>query len=268
MFTYREERRLFAVIGLVIVAALVALVQIGAARSGSVSPLAAGGTAVAYLFEEAAGRLVGSVREGAWSAVRIPGLERENRDLRARNALLERENARLHELAVAVGGQAALTPSLQSYRGAIEARVVGYPPENTNQGVTIDKGTRAGVHRDDGVLAATGVVGRVVEADPLSSKVALVTDFASTIPAVVQRSRSWGIARGNLDTVRLEYVSQDAPLHVGDIVVTGEARSFHSGAMLGSILRIERGDSNLYQTAILKPSVDLGTLDRVVVVPK
>ncbi|MDQ2662488.1 MAG: rod shape-determining protein MreC [Candidatus Eremiobacteraeota bacterium] len=268
MFTYREERRLFAAIGLVIIAALVALVQITSARSGSVSPLTAGGTAVAYLFEEVAGTAVLSSRDAALGALRLPGLERENRALRLRNVDLERENQRLYELAVSTAGQAAIAPRLATYRGAVSARVVGFPPENTDQGVTIDRGTSSGVHRDDGVLAASGVVGRVVEAGPFSSKVALVTDFSSTIPAVVQRGRSWGIARGNLESVRLEYVSQDAPLHLGDKVVTGEGRSFHSGDVIGSIVRIERGDSNLYQTAILKPSVDLGTLDRVVVVPK
>ena len=40
IFTYRDERRLFALIGIIIVAALVALVQIGAQRAGTVSPIA------------------------------------------------------------------------------------------------------------------------------------------------------------------------------------------------------------------------------------
>jgi rod shape-determining protein MreC len=96
----------------------------------------------------------------------------------------------------------------------------------------------------------------------------LATDYTSRIPAVVQRGRWWGIARGNLGSVVVEYIPQDAHLRAGDVVVTGEGRSFHSGIPIGTVTTIERGDATLYQTAVLKTSVDLGALDRVVVVTK
>jgi rod shape-determining protein MreC len=188
--------------------------------------------------------------------------------LRSRNAALERENERLHELVAAYRQQVAIAPRLAEYSRAVEARVIGFPPEGGVQSVTVDKGTRDGIARDDGVLSAGGVIGRVVEAGPFTSKVALLTDFTSTIPAIVQRGRYWGVARGNQTSVRLEYVSQDAPLRIGDKVVTGEARSFHSGALIGTIIKIERSDSSLYQTAVVKPAASFSTLDRVVIVPK
>jgi rod shape-determining protein MreC len=124
------------------------------------------------------------------------------------------------------------------------------------------------VHRDEGVLAANGIVGRIVAVAPFSSTVLLATDYTSRIPIVVQRGRWWGIARGNLTSVIVEYIPQDAPLRVGDVVVTGEGRSFHSGVPVGTVTAIERGDATLYQTAVLKPSVDFGALDRVVVIPQ
>ncbi|MDQ6826885.1 MAG: rod shape-determining protein MreC, partial [Candidatus Eremiobacteraeota bacterium] len=161
-----------------------------------------------------------------------------------------------------------LRPIFSDYPHAIPARVIGFPPENETHVATIDRGTRANVSRDDGVLNQDGVVGRVLEVTPFTSKVLLVTDFTSTIPAVVQRGRWWGIAKGNLTSVHLEYISQDAHLRIGDRVVTGEARSFHSGAIIGRIAKIERTDSGLYQTAVVQPAVEFGRLDRVVVVPK
>jgi cell shape-determining protein MreC len=51
-------------------------------------------------------------------------------------------------------------------------------------------------------------------------------------------------------------------------VVTGEGRSFHSGLPIGTVIQIERGNAALSQTVVLRPSIDLGALDRVVVVPK
>lgn len=268
IFTYRYERTLFAVIGVIIVAAALALMQVTAQRTGAPSLPTAAGTTLALGFEEGGSALVTGVRTAGLRALAFPQLEGENARLRAQNQALAERNARLAEALAAYRQQVAIAPRLAEYAGAIEARVIGFPPENAIQSVTIDKGTRNGVRRDDGVLSGPGVVGRVVEADPYTSKVALLTDFTSIIPAIVRRGRYWGVARGNQDSVRLQYVSQDAALRIGDVVVTGEARSFHSGAVLGTILRIDRSDSSLYQTAVLKPAVDFSSLDRVVVVPK
>ena len=253
---------------MIIVAALLALIQLGSARSGSPSPLTIAATSVAALLEEVTSAIVTGVRTGGTAVVSLPALERDNAQLRSENRRLADDNEHLHELVTAYSQAVAIAPKLETYPNAVQARVIGYPPEGAVQSVTIDRGTHSGIHRDDGVLAANGVVGRVVEAAPFTSKVALITDFTSNVPAIVQRGRYWGIAKGNLGSVRLEYVSQDAPIRVGDTIVTGEGRSFHSGSIIGSIVKIERGDSNLYQTAVLKPAVDLSTLDRVVVVPQ
>lgn len=253
---------------MIIVAALVALIQVGAARSGASSPISATGTTLAAGFEWLASGALGSLRSGALTLLELPALGRKNLALTDRNARLAAENSRLAEQLVAYKEQAALRPVLEEYRGGVQARVIGFPPENANRTLTLDKGSRAGVARDDGVLAGGGVVGRVVEVGPFTSKIALITDFESKIPAVVARGRFWGIAAGNDTSVRLEYVSQDAPIRVGDKVVTGEARSFHSGALIGTIEKVEHGNASLYQTAVVKPAVDLDSLERVVVVPK
>ncbi|HEY1429709.1 MAG TPA: rod shape-determining protein MreC, partial [Candidatus Tumulicola sp.] len=134
--------------------------------------------------------------------------------------------------------------------------------------VTIDRGATSGIRRDDGVVTPDGAVGRIAAVAPLSSTVVLLTDFTSRIPAIVRRGRWWGIARGNLSSVRMEFVSQDAPLRSGDVIVTGEGRSFHSGVPIGTVVTVDRGDATLYQTAVVKPSANLGALDRVVVITR
>ncbi len=248
-------------------AALVALVQINAQRARTESPISAVATSLFALAQSAVSITASGVRGGAAAIVEVPQLERDNARLRAANTALSAENARLHELAAAYAAEAGVRISLDLYHG-IEARVIGFPPENESRAVTIDRGTNAGVRRDDGVVAANGVVGRIASAGPLTSTVVLVTDYTSRIPAVVRRGRWWGIARGNLGSVRLEYVSQDAPLKAGDVVVTGEGRSFHSGMPIGIVSATERGDATLYQTAVVTPAVNLGALDRVVVIPR
>lgn len=268
MFTYRDERRLFAVISVIIVAALVALIQVSAARAGATSPLSAIATSVADLFETVTGTTTIAVRGALVGLSQTPHLLRENAQLRRENARLSTENTHLAELLSAAAVDRRLAPTLAEYPRAVEGRVIGFPPENESQSVTINKGTHDGLGRDDGVVNAQGVVGRIIESSPFVSKVLLITDYTSSVPAMVQRGRWWGIAKGNLTSVRLEYVSQDAPVRVGDRVVTGEARTFHSGALIGTVKKIERSDTGLYQTLIVDPAADLSSLDRVVVIPK
>jgi rod shape-determining protein MreC len=244
---------------------LLALLQIGAQRAGSVSPVATIASTLFAAGEVAIAATIRGARAAGSTIVSLPRLERDNAVLRTGKERLTVENARLHELAAAYAAESAVRPVVELNRG-IEARVVGFPPENESRAVTIDKGFKAGVRRDDGVLAADGVVGRVSSTGPFSSTVVLATDYTSRIPVIVRRGRWWGIARGNLESVVVDYIPQDAPLRVGDVVVTGEGRSFHSGVPIGSVIAIERGDATLYQTAVLKTSVDLGALDRVVVV--
>lgn len=265
---YRDERKLFALIGIIIVAAILVLVQIGAERSGHEGPIIAIGSSVVAFAENLTSSVVGGVRNAGGTVLSVPDLVRENAALNAANDELQIQNTLLNQQLAAVESQAAVAPVADAYAGGIEARVIGFPPENESRTVTIDRGSRAGVKADDGVVAAAGVVGRIQEVGPFSSTVLLITDYTSRIPAIVRRGRWWGIAQGNLTSVRLRYVSQDATLRAGDVVVTGNGRSFDSGIPIGTIVLIDRNDASLYQTAILKPAVELGALDRVVVLPK
>jgi rod shape-determining protein MreC len=249
------------------VSALVALVQINAQRTGSESPIATVATAFFDVAETAVATTVDLTRSAAVGIVSLPGLSRENTALRDQNRRLIAENARLHELAAAYASEVSIRPRIDLF-GGIEARVVGFPPENESQAVTIDKGSIAGVHRDDGVVDGNGVVGRVASVGPLSSTVVLITDYTSRIPAVVRRGRWWGIARGNVTSVRMEFIPEDAPLRNGDVIVTGEGRSFRSGVPIGTVESVERGDTTLYQTAVVTPAAALGALDRVDVIPQ
>jgi len=242
-------------------------VQISAERAGEESPIATAATTLFGVAEVTISTGVEIARSAGTGIISLPSLVRDNGRLREENRKLLQENARLHELASVYASETTIRPVVDLYHG-VEARVVGFPPENESQAVTIDKGSIAGVHRDDGVLDANGVVGRIAAVGPFSSTVVLITDYTSRIPAVSQRGRWWGIARGNLRSVRMEYIPEDAPLHRGDVIVTGEGRSFHAGVPVGKVESIERGDTTLYQTAVVKPAAALGALDRVVVVPQ
>jgi rod shape-determining protein MreC len=268
ILTHRDERKLFAVIGAVIAAALVALVQLDAAKTGKPGPIAAAVTSVFLVVETGVNGAAEGLRGATGALGDAPHLYAINSDLSARNAALAAENARLREALAESPSAGALDRALQAHPGGVEAATIGYDPENTSRIITIDKGSQAGIERESGVVDADGSVGRVIEVDPFTSKVLLVTDPASKVPAVVQRGRWWGIASGTNSHIVLQFVSQDAKLAVGDAVVTGRGRSFAAGIALGTIASISHPDGALYQTAILQPAVSFGRLDRVVVLPR
>ncbi len=269
IFTYRDERKLFALIGVVIVAALVALLQVSFARQGRTSPLTTIVTTTATYFEITLAAIRDGTRGGFETVARTPGLARENAVLRDENQRLHDENLAFTEELARVPAERDVIAAQVRYPHAIAASVIGFDPEGAVHAITIDRGSKDGVRRDDGVITSDGVVGRIVDVTLLSSKVLLVNDITSRIPAVVQRGRWWSIAVGTQTRVKLQYVPQDAHLVPGDAVITGEGRSFHAGILIGRIAYVTPSAAGaLDQSAIVEPAVSLVRLHRVLVLQK
>jgi rod shape-determining protein MreC len=265
IFTYRDERKLFAVIGAIIVASLIALIQIDAARAGRPSFLSSSLASFFGFFQTGISAGVEAARNGIGSLLDAPHIIAKNSALSERNRALEAENLRLREALSVQPDAAAIERAAAREPGGIAAVTIGFDPENQSRVVTIDKGSQAGVRVDAGVIDESGVVGRVLGVEPFTAKVLLLTDATSKVPAVVQRGRWWGIATGTNTRVQLQYVSQDAKLRRGDLIVTGEGRSFHAGLPIGRIVQIFHSEGALYQTALVEPTVRFGRLSRVLV---
>jgi len=267
IFTYRDERKLFAVIGAIVVSAVVTLIQLDAAKAGKPSIIAVAVTSAAAFAQSAVAAVVDGVRGFTSTVSDAPHLQQRDAQLETENAALRAENARLRETLAQVPQAQSIERALGEQPGGIVATTIGYDPENVSRTIEIDRGSDAGVRPDSGVIDGDGVVGRVVTVTPATATVLLVTDGASKVPAIVQRGRWWGIATGSGVHVRLQYVSQDARLKVGDTVVTGAGRSFAAGLTIGKIAQIDHPEGSLYQTAIVAPAVAFGKLSGVVVLP-
>ena len=269
IFTYRDERKLLAVIGVIIVAAILALLQLEFARAGRPSPLTVTVTTVATYAQLAVTSVANGIHGGWSAAVNTPQLATANATLLRENATLQSANQALTEALSRVPAERDLALAQARYPAGIAATVIGYDPEAAQRIVTIDKGSHDDVRVDEGVVTSRGVVGRIIEVSPISAKILLVNDVASRLPAVVQRGRWWAIAVGTQTSVKLQYVSQDAKLRVGDRVVTGEGRSFHAGYPIGTVSFVYPEPAGaLDQSAVVTPAVEFGSLSRVLVLPK
>ena len=132
--------------------------------------------------------------------------------------------------------------------------------------LTVNRGLGDGIVRMTPAITPDGLVGRVVDVRPGASVVQLLTDPASTVGALLVRTRTGGVVEGAPPgTVRFKYMARDgAAIQVGDLVVTsGLGGVFPRGIPLGRVQAIDDRGSALFHYATLTPAVDVARVEEV-----
>ena len=151
----------------------------------------------------------------------------------------------------------------------VPVRVIGSDPSPFTQSIMIDRGSNDGVRQDMVVVTWRGLVGRVIEVNPTSAKVLLLTDVNSSVSVRVQdpSSRATGVVRGLSDgSLLMEHVPQRDTLETDELVITsGLGGVYPEGLVVGKIARVQRKDVDVFQEAIIEPAVDMTKLERLYV---
>jgi len=149
----------------------------------------------------------------------------------------------------------------------VSAQVIGRDPSNLAGYLIIDRGTAEGVGVGMPVLTHRGLVGRVTETAPHSSKVLLITDPSSAVNALVQESRATGVVQGLVGQgLIMRYIQQTEEIKPGDLVLTsGLGGNFPTRLIIGQVTDVTKKDVELFQEAAVRPSVDFGRLEMVMV---
>lgn len=126
-----------------------------------------------------------------------------------------------------------------------------------------------GAETNQPVVAAEGLVGRVVSVARPYARVQLITDRSSAVGAMIERTRRQGVLRGQgNDPLTLEYVPLSADVRRGDRVLTaGIDRIYPQGLTVGVVSSVEPG-ARLFQRIEVLPRVDFGVVDTVYLLPK
>jgi rod shape-determining protein MreC len=181
------------------------------------------------------------------AVVQMREVEVENRDLRALLGL--RERAPLGSL--------------------LSVDVIARDPLGAVQAVTIDRGSDDGIRVNLPVITWKGLVGRVVDVHPTSSKVLLITDVNSGVSVRIQdpSSRATGVIRGVGDgRLLLQYVPRTDLLRTDDVALTsGIGGIFPSGVLVGRVLQVRQRDVEVFQEALVEPAADMRNLERLYV---
>ena len=128
-------------------------------------------------------------------------------------AALEKENIRLHALlenSYKLGEQVLIAELLSVNMAPYEHIVV------------VNKGSSFGVHPQQPVMDANGVVGQVFRTYPLSSEIMLITDPNHAIPVQINRNGLLTIAvgSGEINKLILPYLPSNADIRPGDLLIT------------------------------------------------
>ncbi len=217
-----------------------------------------------------AAAIVNGVRDTWGSYVGLRGVRGENEALRARVADLEVQLQQQRALAArSTQLQRLLDLKSTTTLPTVAAEVIGGNANPGTRTITIDRGSADGVRANMAVLAARGIVGRVIgEPAAHAARVQLIIDREAAAGAIVERSRAGGmIAGADVDPpLKMEFVSNLSDVKAGDLVVTsGVDGIYPKGYALGHVEKAERG-TGLYLTIAVRPAVDFSSLEEVLVV--
>jgi len=193
----------------------------------------------------------------------------KNEDLQLLVDQLIIENVRLREAEIEnvnLRAQLNFKQANPSFK-LLSAQVIGRDPSNLAGYLIIDRGREEGVAVGMPILTDRGLVGRVTETAPHSSKILLITDPSSSVNALIQESRATGVVQGSVvQGLVMRYIQQTEEVKPGDLVLTsGLGGNFPTRLIVGQVTSVVKKDVELFQQAQIRPSVDFGRLEMVMV---
>lgn len=129
-------------------------------------------------------------------------------------------------------------------------------------------GSKDNIKLGQTVMGTNGLVGQVVEVNMFSSKVLLITDANSNVPAIITRTGEQVIIKGRLQDSFLEisFLTNDANVKSGDLVVTsGQAGRYIPSINIGRIDKITKNVGERFATVRVETSEYVSNINEVIV---
>ena len=117
------------------------------------------------------------------------------------------------------------------------------------------------------VMGVNGLLGQVVEVNVYSSKVLLITDNDSNVPAKIARTGQQIIIKGRSQDNLLEvsFFPNDSEVQSGDLIITsGQANRFIPSLKIGRVVEVIRNEGERFSQVIIKPLEDADKVSEVI----
>ena len=175
-------------------------------------------------------------------------------------AALERENIRLRAL---------LEKSFKLGEQVLVAELLSVNLAPYEHVVLVNKGSRFGVHSEQPVLDAYGVVGQIIRALPFSSEVMLITDPSHAIPVQVNRNglRTIAVGSGQINRIKLPFLPNNSDIKKGDLLITsGLGGAFPQGYPVAVVDEINYQPNKPFAEIFATPKAQLNKSRELLIV--
>lgn len=185
-------------------------------------------------------------------------LVKENLNLKSDELLLKAQVQRLLAIESENNQLKALLRSSAQVRGKVLiAQLLAVDTDPFVNQVVLDKGSRDGVFVGQPVLDANGVMGKIIQIGPVTSRVLLVNDTHSGVPVQNARNGIRAIVVGDSYTgkLRLMNVPQTVDIKVGDMLVTsGLGENYPAGYPVGQVISVVRDPGFQFSDIVVQPN--------------
>jgi rod shape-determining protein MreC len=157
-------------------------------------------------------------------------------ELQQRLTEIESQNQQLRSL---------LGYASETKQPGITAPVVGRSADHWWQHLFLGRGSLESVKVGDVVMAPGGVVGRIVNVTPNTSRVLLLSDPSSRTGVTISRSRNMGYIRGqSSNRAIMEFFDKTPDVRQGDVVTTSAlSQLFPPGLPVGRVSSVDLNKS-------------------------
>jgi rod shape-determining protein MreC len=194
---------------------------------------------------------------------KIESLEKDNKMMKMnlqKIDILEDEVSRLRSIKRAMS---------KKFENIQIAKVIQGDVIPNKESIKINIGSNDKVIMGQTVMGSNGLIGQIVEVALYSSKVLLITDVNSNVPAIITRTGKQVIIKGRSQDDLLEIsFTDDTDIKSGDLIVTsGQAGRFIASLNIGRIVKIEMNEGERFAEVLVEPSEYIENLNEVIVSP-
>jgi rod shape-determining protein MreC len=270
MSSIRSTRRRTLALLIVLSLGHVLLISTQVQTRSGLPALEAAAFAVFAGIQGSAAGIAGGTRGFFQGWIALRGVEAENEALRGQVAELQGRVQGLEAIARTTAElEEALGLRSRVSLETLAARVIAGNPVPGMLTVTIDRGAADGVRSNMAVIAADGVVGRIIgEPAAHAAEVQLLVGRNAGAGATLERSGAGGMIVGghqNGPPLVLEYVPNLVDVQPGERVFTsGQDGIYPPGFVIGTVEGVEIGSP--YREITVRPAIDVSHLEIVLVV--
>ena len=220
------------------------------------------------------GKTVGSVQEFFAYAGNMKNFQRQNEELRIQNIELQKQNRSVEEYKKENERLRKLLGIREELENCetLAARVIGYEPNNWYDTIVINKGSSAGIEKQDVVISDSGLVGQISDVGLNWARISTLIDVNHAVGVRIVRTGDIGVLEGDAilmqkSRCKLDYIGKDVSVVAGDILETsGIGGIYPPGLTAGKVSDVTMDSTGRLTAATVAPAVDFEQMHEVLVI--